>query len=834
MPDAASRFARVKALFNEVADLADAATQRTTLEAKGTDSETIAEVMRLLGASGQTTRIGAPVAQAATRWLAESSVQPGDVLGAWTLLRPLGQGGMGRVFLAERSDGHYRQNAAIKLLLGWTGSSTQELLARERQILAHLNHPHIARLLDGGTTSSGQPYLVMEYIDGAPIDRWCAAKQLGLAARLALFMSVCEAVAHAHRQLVIHCDIKPSNVLVNPEGRAILLDFGISHLEGQEEVSQHAMTPGFSSPEQSAGLPPGIPSDIYSLGRLLAVLVEPIANTHGRGAELNAIIAHATAESPEQRYDAAGSLQRDLQRLLEHRPVEAMGNAGMYVFRKTLRRHWAWSLAGIAAIALTAGFTWRLDQERKLAEAESQRAQIEVATTNEVSRLLMSLFTGADPKTAGDIPDPPKDLVFKGRERLEEEMQKQGVLRARLLVVLGDVYENIHAQRDAISAYREAASLFAKPDVAQPIAEADALRRLALVLTNSGQLAEAVTPARRALELRERYMPDDTQALADAENRLAIVLTNLRRFDEARPRLERALRLRVEGIGPDDPDTTSTLHNLARLNRLSGNLEEADKQFRKVLATTLHTIGAHHWRRLGSMENHAATLSEMQRHDEAESTLRETVQAWTEAFGGDNTNVAVSRGFLGRALREAGKFDLALAETKEALRIETAADPAPRVTLVSLHMDMARVHEDAGRLSAAETEWRHAMEIAKVSVGVSDLTWAIMWHGLARTLDLAGQQAKARPWLARARAVRDAQLGARDSVRLESELLDVSIDLAEPRPNIEQATTRLADIESRLASNAYALRGEAQRLHGRIEHLAGHAAEAAHYYSEVE
>ena len=375
-----SHHGRIKQLFNAVCDLPNAGAQRAVLQSLGADADTQAEVLRLLAPTGGATRFSSSVAQAAVQWLG-GQLRPGDRLGAWTLLRPLGEGGMGRVFLADRSDGHYQQQAAIKLLLGWSGADALARLTSERQILARLNHPHIAKLLDGGATPAGQPYLVMEYADGDTIDVWCQQQQAPLAQRLALFASICEAVAQAHRHLVVHCDIKPANVLVNAEGRAMLVDFGIARLEGQGSDAALGMTAGYASPEQAAGQTPGPPSDIFSLGRLLEELVRPLAGQHRRGPELAAIVARATAHDAVQRYDSAGALQRDLQRLLSHQPVSAMVG-GAYRLRKGLRRYWPWVLAGLVALVLMlmlmSAVTARLVRQLHHAqEAEQQARQAE-------------------------------------------------------------------------------------------------------------------------------------------------------------------------------------------------------------------------------------------------------------------------------------------------------------------------------------------------------------------------------------------------------------------------------------------------------------------------
>ena len=356
-------YRQIKQYFNAVCDLPDMGAQRAALVALGADEATLVRVTRMLRHADQVTAFSDPVAQSAARWL-DSPLQPGDRLGAWTLARPLGEGGMGRVFLAARSDGHYQQRAAIKLLLGWSGPEALARLTRERQILADLNHRHIVRLLDGGTTPSGQPYLVMEHADGLSIDTWCNQQEASLATRLALFDTVCDAVAHAHRQLVIHCDIKPSNVIVERDGRAVLLDFGIAQLTGQDSDASPAMTPGYASPEQTAGERPGVASDVYSLGRLLSELLRPVAGQHRRAAELAAIVARATGQQANQRYESIAALRRDLQCVLAHRPVLAMNGGSLYVMRKALRRHWPWALASALVLALMSSAVSQLVHER--------------------------------------------------------------------------------------------------------------------------------------------------------------------------------------------------------------------------------------------------------------------------------------------------------------------------------------------------------------------------------------------------------------------------------------------------------------------------------------
>ncbi|MBN8506005.1 MAG: serine/threonine protein kinase, partial [Burkholderiales bacterium] len=337
--------ARLKALFGEVCDLPDRAQVRARLAELGALPEECAAVLRLLAHDdGHTAHLSGPVSQMLAS-AAGGELAPGDRLGAWTLVRELGEGGMGRVFEARRSDGHYEQRSAIKVLRGFSSPLALAQLAQERQVLASLNHPHIARLLDGGTTPAGNPYLVMEHVDGQRIDEHVRQRGTSLAGVLALFLMVCDAVAHAHRRLIVHCDIKPGNVLVDEQGCAKLLDFGIAQLEGRGNSELQALTPRYASPEQRAGAPATASTDIFSLGRTLGAMLEPLRQSPQglpRAGELDALIAKATADEPAQRYAEVSALVADVERFRRHEPLQAMSQRrpqAPYRLRKYVRRH---------------------------------------------------------------------------------------------------------------------------------------------------------------------------------------------------------------------------------------------------------------------------------------------------------------------------------------------------------------------------------------------------------------------------------------------------------------------------------------------------------------
>jgi serine/threonine-protein kinase len=379
------RFASVRSCFEAVAELPpDERVGR--LHKLTADAEVIAEVLALCDAGAGNTRmsisIGAALASAVNQPPA-----PGDTLGIWRIEREIGQGGMGSVFLAERDDGHFRQRAAVKFLRGLPHAESLALFTRERQLLATLTHPNIGRLLDGGATRQGRPYLVMEYVEGAHIDEHCRREQLGVRAILVLFLTVCNAVASAHRQLVIHCDLKPSNLLVDGHGRPVLLDFGIARLAGRvgaegdgggAEGTAPAFTPGYASPEQRSHGAVSTASDVYSLGVLLGELLESAADRRRYPAlslrELAAIVRCATREDPAERYATVDALTADIRRFLDRQPLQALQSEPGYGLRKGLTRRWP-VLAAVAVFMLTvAALTTKLVIESRRAQAAEQTA----------------------------------------------------------------------------------------------------------------------------------------------------------------------------------------------------------------------------------------------------------------------------------------------------------------------------------------------------------------------------------------------------------------------------------------------------------------------------
>jgi tetratricopeptide (TPR) repeat protein len=357
----------VESLFHELAELPPH--QRLArLDADGISPDLRAEVESLLEFDGVDDLLTSHVAACAEQiFEARRPLR----CGPYRLVKPIGRGGMGAVYLAERVDGEVEQRVAVKLLrYGDAEPAFRDRFLRERRILAGLAHPGIARLLDAGHTADGQPYLVMEHVDGRPIDQHAAT--LPLAGRLGLFLRVCDAISYAHRQLVIHRDLKPSNILVDQTGAPKVLDFGIARIldaaAEQTRPAEALLTPDYASPEQLGNRPQGTPSDVYSLGAVLKTL---LAGQTLPG-DLACILAKALRAEPEERYPSVDAFADDVRAFLDLRPVRARSGNAWYRSRKFLRRYWAPIAAGALVLASLSTGLWIANRERNIAQSRFQ------------------------------------------------------------------------------------------------------------------------------------------------------------------------------------------------------------------------------------------------------------------------------------------------------------------------------------------------------------------------------------------------------------------------------------------------------------------------------
>lgn len=591
---AADRWAAISALLDEALALEADARAAWLSDLETRDPDRAATVRRLL--STQTLAAGTDLLSSGIppRLLAEAlggagaSLQPGAMIGSYRLVRPIGAGGMATVWLAEQTAAVLRQVALKVPHAGLEASSAAAArFERERDLLASLEHEHIARLYDAGVTPDGVAFLAMELIDGVPITQYCDTHRLSIPARLALFRQVLEAVGLAHRRLVIHRDLKPSNILVTATGQVKLLDFGIANLLSDAPApgaarGTEALTPDTASPEQLAGTPLGTASDVYSLGVVLYELLaghKPytldrtspslhaalMATTVPRlgeaateqaaaeratslrqlrrtlGTEIEAIVAHCLAKSPADRYQNVEAIAADLEHLARHEPVSAFEGGAGYRLRCFVRRR-RWPLAaGVSLLIVLLGGAAATAWQGREALAQAQRAEA-------IQKFLLSLFRSNTPAVAEGHETTARDLLARGSERVDAELKTQPRALAELHSELGDIYNEMGDNDAALKHLERAIAGFRALGLADSRDGLDAVFRHGIVLMDKGEYAAARADMMHCLEVgRTRYGPRHRWAVG-AREKLAFMFLESGDSDSATAMAQEAL---AQPVGED-------------------------------------------------------------------------------------------------------------------------------------------------------------------------------------------------------------------------------------------------------------------------------------------
>jgi serine/threonine protein kinase len=860
----ASRFSELRSLFEQVCDLPRDQQREALANATG-DTAMIAEVEALLAAETKSLhRAVVPVA-ALLGDLPETELDVGDRIGVWKLERKLAVGGMGAVYLAERADGHFQQQAAIKFLRGFPSAEALTRLAAERQILAGLQHPHIARLFDGGATPSGQPYLVMEYVEGVPIDRWCADQNLQLVARLRLFRNVCRAVAFAHQRLVVHCDLKPSNVLVRGDGAPVLLDFGIARAldRSREGAPEAFFTPGYASPEQMAGAPVTMASDVYSLGLILFELltgrrarldaedrtvtqlgiaeVKPsdLANVahcpwHARLAgDLDAIVLRATADRPGLRYATADALAEDIERYLDVRPVAARNQTLWYRYSKLLRRRWPLFAAGAAVVLLSALFTWRLVVARDRALAAEHEAVAQAAAAQQVSDFLVSVFQFANPEKNPQRREiTAREVLDEGAKRIGTELAGQPRVRAQLTQVLGRAYWQVGRPNQALELYEESAKLWQSAAVNDPLQAARVLSDLATLQSNNHLTDQAIANAQTSLDLRRARLPEDDLALADSWNTLALTLSGANRFDEALVVYRRALDIRKRIEGPRSVGVANTLHDIALVDLQRHRPEDAVPVYREALAMKREIYGGdRHPDVLSTLENLARALGQSGHTEEAVALHKQAIEGRRALDGADSNHEGINYGELGYTLHDAGRFREAATNYLEAMRILEVAAGKDNPSYALEVNNLASAYDDMGDYAAAEPLFRQSLATRLKTLPPDDPMVSRAQANLARVLMRAGQLDESKVYLEAAFASRLKRVGVNGVEVAQTELMKA--EWLRRHGDTQASQALLDELEAKTSKLSASIRAQRLRELARLAASDGKFAEALALYQQV-
>ncbi|WP_146907732.1 serine/threonine-protein kinase [Arenimonas daejeonensis] len=719
-----------------------------------------------------------------------SSLSPEEVVGDFRIEKLIGRGGMGEVYLAVRHDADFEQHVALKLIRPEAAGAMAHF-GNERRILAALEHPGIARLVDGGIAPDGRPYMAMEYVDGLDILRYADAKRLGLDARLNLFREICNAVDFAHRNLVVHRDLKPANILVTGDGHVKLLDFGIARLMAESATpaqTLHLLTPDYAAPEQIEGGAITMATDVYSLGLLLFELLvgaspwrlrdSALPTTLARRLEadppppsevatrdgpvlrrklfgdLDAIVLKALRREPAARYQSASQLWNDIARHQRREPVHARGDTRGYRLRRFISRHRvAVAVSTAVMVPLLAGLVGVAWQARE-AERERDQARLEMARAEAVKNYLMLMFrtagenAGADSLTA-------KQVLDESAKRLADQYRDQPQTRAELLETLGALYGYMNDYEGAAPLLRE---FLATPEAqAAPDQRAEISLQLAEVELRRGNTAEA------------RRLLDEAQAYWNADpGRHRIALLGSRQLQAQVEREESGLQRSIDTLraalvehdahfGREHASTASLLNSLGIAYMGNNEVEPADAAFADAWAAysaigQQHSAGA-----LLTLGNWAAVAFRKSDLAAAEERLRLASGLRRDLYG-PSAALAAMQANLGKIILRGGRADEALPLLEDALAMSRQYTGEQSPLTVAVLQSLAETRLQRGELDLAAARLDEARAAARAHSGEDQVLYALC-DGLEARLRLARGDAGGANAMADVMAAKLAALG---------------------------------------------------------------------------
>ena len=782
----AERWDRVREVFGEALERDPAQWQRFLQRTCAGDPELRAEVESLLEAHRAGRGFLEPRAEEAKRSPATSNMDPVSDrrVGAYELERCIGRGGMGTVYSAVRADAAFEKRVAVKLLKRDLDSTEVARRFRaERQILAGLDHPNIARLIDGGSAGDGRPYLVMEYVDGQPVDEYCNARELPVAARIELFRTVCSAVQFAHRNLVVHRDLKPSNILVTGGGEVKLLDFGIAKILDPELKSRTPlptatvlglMTPEYASPEQLLGEPVTTVSDVYSLGVLLYILLtgrqpfgcvdrsplevlwavrneEPEApsNVVGRApasrglgpgstparraklrrqlaGDLDNIVLTALRKEPARRYGSVDQLSEDLRRHLAGHPVSARKDTFVYRCGKFLHRHRLAVSAAGAFLVAALGFgiqmaiqRSQIARQRDRVEEQRRQTEVERRRAQRVTSFLVDLFEVSDPYSSG----------VDSRDVTARELLDQG-------------------------ARRLAAELAGQPEI-----RAELSHTIASIYRRLGLLEEAAPLLEDALKARREILGSDHAKVAQSLGEQGLLYQARGDYESAKTALGQALSLRRRLFGETHQAVAESLSHLAGLAQATGDFHQAERLYRRALAVYREHFGADNAVVADVVHQLALNLQSQGDFAGAEPLYHEALALHLGLFGEEHVQVANTRANLAQLALARGDPERAETLYRRALKTLRRALGDDHVEVAFCLHSLAAVAHQRGELEAAESRYREALEILSRRLGPRHPDLATTLNGLASVLQAANDPAAAERAYRAALAIRRGAFG---------------------------------------------------------------------------
>lgn len=754
----------------------------------------------------------------------EDSELQSITFGAYKTTRLLGYGGMGVVYLANRIDGEFEQEVAIKCMRGMV--SNPEIKRRflaERQILASLQHPGIAHLLDGGVSEDGHPYFAMEYVRGTALTRYCDQKCLRIKERIRLFLTVCDSVSYAHSKLVIHRDLKPSNILVTTsrtaKGKAQikLLDFGIAKfLEDDDQVSaspspdqikSQLLTLEYTAPEQLLRQNVTTATDVYSLGLLLYELLcgqrahgvedkaaeqvreiicktmptlpsvvaqtdsasELAANNRRNSpkslhrrlvGDLDAIVFKALQKTPEQRYRSVEAMAADLRRHLDLEPIKIRDKSVRYRLGRFVYRY-RWGVSATALILLLlASMTVLSIRSNLRIRTALEATQIESSKAREIARFLQELFEVADPFAQKGEQISIEELLENGAQRIANDLADQPEIQSELMFVLARVYNNL-------GIYKRSSEMLDQTLEIQTLIFGQAHPEIArtlhwqsLVADNMGEYGLSEEKAEAALEMRLLLLERIDPDVGESMDRLGSLLAYSGQEKRAISLSQEASLILLNAVGEEDKRTQTALHNLAWMLGTQGSYEEATPIFEQVIEISTRLVGPEHPLTLETLNNFAVMLRRQGKIERAEGIYREVLTARLRVLGDDHPQVGFSQNNLAKLLQGKGEFEEASVLYAKSLSIlKTSYGDEHSNVAISLG-NLAQVLLQQGSIDQAEIRYREALAIHRKNTPAGSLKVSSTLKGLGRILTIKGELSEAEPLLREALTIQQRALNA--------------------------------------------------------------------------
>jgi serine/threonine-protein kinase len=662
--------------------------------------------------------------------------------GPYRVLRRIGVGGMGEVWLGERSDGEFEQRVAIKQVAYPTPGLLQRF-RQERQILARLEHPNIARLIDGGVSADGAPYLVMEYVEGVPITEFAREQALDVPSRLRLFLRVCEAVQYAHQNLIVHRDLKPSNIFVTSERMPKLLDFGIAKvltttdIDAPTQTIARLLTPDYAAPEQFTGAPVTTATDVYALGVVLYEMLagarpqrvdrnggatpthaldppapssvvdrttgaDPVRRGSLRG-DLDRIALTALAADPARRYQSAEALAADIRSHLDGRPIAARGDRTWYRLTKFARRNRYALGAAVLVFAVCIAATVISLQQARLARAEAQRAEA-------VRTFLVGVFAQASPDESKGKPITAHELLDKSEKQIDKDLQGQPALNADITTLLATLYMDVGDYGQAETLLKRTAA--ADETLVPPEIRARTLTVLANLQNDKRETDAAFENASNALALARSAGKAGADEASAAQHSMNTIMVSRGDSKAAEPQLRATLAEDLAAFGEQHAAVAEDWSLLGTALDEMTRYDESAAAFNKSIAISRALHGSQHntvsrgLNDLGLMLLHKGDLVG------AETALRESVDIAVQLYGRDTDNSWTARSNYIRVLELQGRYREALAQRQEIFEAEQRLVSETRPDSLAFASNFIGVdHRELGELDEADKAFRRALAL---------------------------------------------------------------------------------------------------------------------------